>query len=57
MARLTIQEKWRVNLLPDSVNHSLSANFPEKEFFASEAKLTICTHLNRMFAYPQFYLA
>jgi len=46
MARLAIQEKWRVNLLPESVNHILSANFSGKEIFCNRVQLyLICTFL------------
>ena len=45
MARLAIQEKWRVNLLPESVNHSLLDNFPEKEISYNRGKLTLSVQI------------
>ena len=34
-------------LLHESVKHSLSANFLEKEYFATEARLSLSVHLFR----------
>ena len=36
-----------LEIIPDSSNHSLSGNFPEKEFLATGSRLTLSVHLFR----------